>query len=45
MTCCRSQVRRWAYPQRAAIVDHLIDEALAHGGRDNVSVVIAEIAA
>jgi protein phosphatase len=29
----------------AAIVDNLIDRALGHGGRDNVSVVIAEIAA
>jgi len=29
----------------AAIVDHLIDGAIAHGGRDNVSVVVAEIAA
>jgi protein phosphatase len=27
------------------IVDNLIDSALAHGGRDNVSVVIAEVAA
>ncbi|HWF16367.1 MAG TPA: MerR family transcriptional regulator [Acidimicrobiales bacterium] len=27
------------------IVDNLIDGALAHGGRDNVSVVIAEVAA
>jgi serine/threonine protein phosphatase PrpC len=29
----------------AAIVDSLIDRAIAHGGRDNVSVVIAEVAA
>ncbi len=29
----------------AAIVDNLIDQAIAHGGRDNVSVVIAEVAA
>jgi serine/threonine protein phosphatase PrpC len=29
----------------AAIVDKLIDRAIAHGGRDNVSVVIAELAA
>jgi protein phosphatase len=28
-----------------SIVDHLIDEAVVHGGRDNVSVVVAEIAA
>jgi PPM family protein phosphatase len=28
-----------------AIVDNLIDGAIAHGGRDNVSVVIAEVAA
>jgi len=28
-----------------AIVDNLIDRAIAHGGRDNVSVVIAEVAA
>ena len=29
----------------AAIVDNLIDGAIAHGGRDNVSVVVAEVAA
>jgi PPM family protein phosphatase len=29
---------------RAAIVELLIDSAIAHGGRDNVSVVIAEVA-
>jgi serine/threonine protein phosphatase PrpC len=29
----------------AAIVDFLIDGAIAHGGRDNVSVVVAEVAA
>jgi serine/threonine protein phosphatase PrpC len=29
----------------AAIVDSLIDGAIAHGGRDNVSVVVAEVAA
>jgi serine/threonine protein phosphatase PrpC len=29
----------------AAIVDYLIDGANAHGGRDNVSVVVAEVAA
>jgi serine/threonine protein phosphatase PrpC len=29
----------------AAIVDNLIERAIAHGGRDNVSVVIAEVAA
>jgi protein phosphatase len=29
----------------AEIVDNLIDAAIAHGGRDNVSVVIAEVAA
>jgi serine/threonine protein phosphatase PrpC len=29
----------------AAIVDNLVDRAIAHGGRDNVSVVIAEVAA
>jgi protein phosphatase len=29
----------------AAIVDQLIDGAIAHGGRDNVSVVVAEVAA
>jgi len=29
----------------AAIVDTLIDSAIAHGGRDNVSVVVAEVAA
>ena len=29
----------------AEIVDNLIDGAIAHGGRDNVSVVVAEVAA
>ena len=29
----------------AAIVDNLIDQAIARGGRDNVSVVLAEVAA
>jgi protein phosphatase len=29
----------------AAIVDNLVDRAITHGGRDNVSVVIAEVAA
>jgi PPM family protein phosphatase len=29
----------------AAIVDSLIDKANAHGGRDNISVVVAEVAA
>ena len=29
----------------AAIVDHLINAAITHGGRDNVSVVVAEMAA
>ena len=29
----------------AEIVDSLIDGAIAHGGRDNVSVVVAEVAA
>jgi len=29
----------------AAIVDNLIDRAITHGGRDNVSVVAAEVAA
>jgi PPM family protein phosphatase len=29
----------------AAIVDNLIERAIAHGGRDNVSVVVAELAA
>ena len=29
----------------AAIVDDLIERAIAHGGRDNVSVVVAELAA
>jgi protein phosphatase len=29
----------------AAVVDNLIDRAIAHGGRDNVSVVVAEMAA
>ena len=29
----------------AAIVDHLIDKAITHGGRDNVSVVVADLAA
>ena len=29
----------------ATIVDYLIDGAIAHGGRDNVSVVVAEVAA
>lgn len=29
----------------AAVVDNLIDGAISHGGRDNVSVVIAELAA
>jgi len=29
----------------ASVVDHLIDRAVTHGGRDNVSVVIAEVAA
>jgi protein phosphatase len=29
----------------AAIVDNLIDKAVTHGGRDNVSVVVAEVAA
>ena len=29
----------------AAIVDNLIDSAVDHGGRDNVSVVVAEVAA
>jgi serine/threonine protein phosphatase PrpC len=29
----------------AVIVDHLIDQAVTHGGRDNISVVIAEVAA
>jgi PPM family protein phosphatase len=28
-----------------AIVDNLIDRANAHGGRDNLSVVVAEVAA
>ncbi len=28
----------------AAIVDNLIDQAISHGGRDNVSVVVAEVA-
>ena len=28
-----------------AIVDNLIDSAVSHGGRDNVSVMIAEVAA
>ena len=28
-----------------AIVDNLIDKAITHGGRDNVSVVVAEVAA
>ncbi len=27
------------------IVDNLIDSAVRHGGRDNVSVVVAEVAA
>ena len=30
---------------RADIVDNLIDGAIADGGRDNVSVVVAEVAA
>jgi len=29
----------------AAVVDNLIDKAISHGGRDNVSVVVAEVAA
>ena len=29
----------------ATVVDDLIDRAIAHGGRDNVSVVVAEVAA
>ncbi len=29
----------------AAIVDNLIDRAITHGGRDNISVVVAEVAA
>ena len=29
----------------AAIVDSLIDRAIAHGGRDNISVVVGEVAA
>jgi protein phosphatase len=29
----------------AAVVDYLIDGAISHGGRDNVSVVVAEVAA
>ena len=29
----------------AAIVDNLVESAIAHGGRDNVSVVVAEVAA
>jgi serine/threonine protein phosphatase PrpC len=29
----------------ASVVDNLIDGAIAHGGRDNVSVVVAEVAA
>ncbi len=29
----------------AAIVDNLIDKAVTHGGRDNVSIVVAEVAA
>jgi serine/threonine protein phosphatase PrpC len=29
----------------AAVVDNLINRAIAHGGRDNVSVVVAEVAA
>ena len=29
----------------AAVVDNLIDRAITHGGRDNVSVVVAELAA
>jgi PPM family protein phosphatase len=29
----------------AAIVDRLIGSAVSHGGRDNVSVVVAEVAA
>ncbi len=28
----------------SAIVDNLVDSAIAHGGRDNVSVVVAEVA-
>ena len=28
----------------AAIVNYLVDGAIAHGGRDNVSVVVAEVA-
>ena len=29
----------------ASVVDNLVDGAIAHGGRDNVSVVVAEVAA
>ena len=29
----------------ASVADNLIDEAITHGGRDNVSVVVAEVAA
>ena len=29
----------------AAIVDKLIDQAIAQGGRDNMTVVVAEVAA
>ena len=28
-----------------AIVDNLIEKAITHGGRDNVSIVVAEVAA
>jgi serine/threonine protein phosphatase PrpC len=31
--------------EMAAIVDNLIDKAITHGGRDNVSVVVVEVAA
>jgi serine/threonine protein phosphatase PrpC len=34
-----------AGPDVADIVDNLIDSAIAHGGRDNISVVVAEVAA
>ena len=29
----------------AAVADRLVDQAISHGGRDNISVVVAEVAA
>jgi PPM family protein phosphatase len=38
-----SAMAEWG--DEAAIADNLIDRAITHGGRDNVSVVVAEVAA